>query len=296
MRPGFADEQKPFSIVDIECIPREPLATPNDASAILRSLFRLCLTYANEVIDAFRATGACYYAYNITAFDLPEDILIIAENREFLYRIPRIQTTPLEVSFITPAGQILALWSNNPVIKTQDRFLESARSHRAREQFAFAIVDLQTSFEVFVRNSLRLALTKQAVSSEEVVRRIDFPFRNVIEHELSGCLDTNLSFQTNSIISSWRANLYDVRNRIVHEGLLYVDERQANEAFSSYAAARKYLADLLVQKGFLTENGRVELRLFWPEGRTEESLRAADERLNNSPLLLPSKLPETPST
>ncbi len=144
-----------------------------------------------------------------------------------------------------------------PEIYTVDTFYESAKSALNREMFTNFIVDIQTSFEVFIRNTHRLILKKEGKTEEEIEKCSTYPFRNVIEQHLTSYLKEDLSFESNSNINEWYTKIYKVRNEIVHNGRQYVDGDEAYEAIDAYETARNYLSDLLQKEGYLTEKGKL---------------------------------------
>ncbi|WNQ09619.1 HEPN domain-containing protein [Paenibacillus aurantius] len=231
-----------------------------------RVLVLKCIEYINKFIDALRTCFGLDYLYNITIADLPQYLIIDLNGESCLYLTKPQEVLRKEILLSTEGmkrlGNTLHTWELYPEQFLVDKFFDSAKSHLYREQHLDAIIDLQTSFEIFIRNTHRLILTKQGVSTEEIEKVSSYAFRNVIEQHLAKQLGVDLRFNTLGPIKNWYEILYNLRNQIVHQGRTYVTGNEAYDAYDVYVAARNYISDALVAKGYLDHNGKVDLNLF----------------------------------
>jgi len=252
--------------LNITYFPNDDLGSEKDIKLILRSFIFNVIWYINRIIDAFRITFGLSYLRNITIFDLPTVIIIELNNEAIAYLTNTeflnedlLIITDTDLSKLTSTMTSMDIYTD---IFLVDNFYESGKSYLYREDYIRAIIDLQTSFEIFIRNTYRMILNVRGRSSEELDKASEIPFRNVIEQELSKYLKENLKFNTQGPIKEWRQNLYIPRNNIVHSGIANISGKQANLAVESYEKARNFISDLLIREGFLSKEGRVNLNLF----------------------------------
>lgn len=252
--------------IEIRFLPKEGLYSNIEKDELLRSAVLNFLEYINRFIDALRSCYGLDYIYNITIADLPEYLIIDLDGEGCLYltrpqEFLREEVT-LNAESMRIVGSTLATWDMYPDQFLVDKFFDSAKSHMYKEQMLNAVIDLQTSFEIFIRNTHRLILLKEGESQEEIERASSFPFRNVIERHIATALSVDLNFVNEGLINKWYKNLYVLRNQIVHQGRVHVSGNEVYDAYDAYVAVRNYLADCLVEKGYLSEEGKVDLELF----------------------------------
>lgn len=238
-------------------------------NAVVNSIY-----YLNRFIDALRSKLNIREISNFTITDLPSTIMIEYKNEGYVYVTNPVaditEYIEVEKDDIVRTLGLIKKWDDYPFIEVVDKFYAKAKHHLAREDFIFAIVELQTSFEVFIRNTHKLILIKDNATEEKIEQACDIPFRNVIEQHLAKALKVDLKFKEPGVIKNWYDNLYTVRNQIVHSGKSFIDGITAYNAYDSYVEARDYISDLLVKEGYLLENGMAELDLFIKNSRDSE--------------------------
>ena len=138
-----------------------------------------------------------------------------------------------------------------------DKFLSKAIHHLYTEEFLFAIIELQTSFESYIRMCHYLILVKKGESDEKIEKAKNYSFRNTIVHHIGKYLDIDLDFENNPVINKWYINLYSLRNKIVHSDLSYISGDEAYAAFDALDENINYLNELMVNKGFMEPDGKV---------------------------------------
>jgi hypothetical protein len=255
-----------YTVMNITLSPNDPQLEKIEADNLLRVCVINSLNYINHFLDAFRSASQLSYVKNITIVDLPMAMSVSIDEDLYLYVTgsPELigQDHILDNEIFIKTLNLMSTWDRHPEIAIQERFLESAKTLILREQFSSAIIELETSFEVFIRNTHRLILIKNETSEEEVIKLTKIPFRNVIEQHLSRHLKEDFSFSKEGPIRDWYENLYTKRNDIVHRGHYHVSLNEANLALEAYIKARNYISDCLQREGYLTENGMIDLSVF----------------------------------
>lgn len=247
--------------------------SPEDASdALLRQAVFHSIIYLNNFLDSFRLITNLNFIRNFSITDLPPVINIEIGKQRFLYI-----TTPTTIvnnakslnaenlSYVQ--GRINA-WGRNRYFEVIDKFLSKAIHHLYTEEFLFAIIELQTSFESYIRMCHNLILIKDGATDDKIEKAKHYPLKNTIINHIGKALDTDLDFQNNPIINKWYEKLYSLRNMIVHSGQSYISGDMAYEAYDSLDEAINYLNDLMVSKDYMELGGKViieELNRNTPE-------------------------------
>lgn len=261
-------EDKECTVVEIIFMPHEEMTKDVEIDEILKLTVVNSIHYLNVLFDALRINHNLNYIYNITIADLPLIITIEINDEEAFSYITKPQDvllTPLELGKddLRKFGGVMQLRDTHPEVFLVEKFYASARSRLYKEQMIEAIIDLQTSFEIFIRNTHKLILLKKNTSEVEVNNASNISFRNVVEDHIGRLLGENLNFNSSSgPINDWYKKLYIVRNEIVHQGRVEVSGNEAYEAHDAYVNARNYLADLLNNAGYLNANKKVDLNIF----------------------------------
>jgi Apea-like HEPN len=252
----------------------EGRGVPDQLEEKLRGVLFNCIGYVNEFLSSLRYAFDLNYIKEITVVDLPEYLTIEIDGEAYLYITAPLklieEREQLSSEALSKVQQVLATWEKYPEFGLVERFYSSAKHSMSSENFISAIIELQTSFEIFCRNTIRLIINKDGekfnkhpneVKNElEKIRNI--PFRNLIEHNLSKKLGERLNFDNHPVVNNWYQKLYKVRNDIVHSGRFFVKNEEAQEAYDSYIQIRNYITSLLVKKSYLDARGTVDLKPF----------------------------------
>lgn len=228
----------------------------------------------NDFLSALRFTHELNYIKTISIYDLPDQLPIEVDGETYLYITSPMKLIEereiLHANDLKVVQQMRATWDKHPEIALVDRFYSNSKHSLASENFLSAIIELQTSFEIFIRNTMRLIITldgnKQNKPKKEIEKEINnkrnIVFRNLIEHHLSKKLGENLNFDNHKEVNEWYKKLYKLRNDIVHSGKYYVTNNEAQEAYDSYVKLRNYISTRLVEKKYLSKEGNVNLKIF----------------------------------
>ncbi|MFY0544155.1 hypothetical protein [Brevibacillus sp. H7] len=256
------------TVVKIDYMPHESITKGLQKDELLRLTVVDSIDFLNLFFDALRINHGLSHVRNITIADLPVTFSIVINDEEafeYLSR-PHDVITPssqLSLEDLSKVGSSLQMWDAYPEVFLFEKFFATAKSHLHREQMIEAIIDLQTSFEIFIRNTHKLLLLHKNASEEEIYRAQSIPFRNVVEDHIGRMLEANLKFnETTGPISVWYEKLYKVRNEIVHSGRVHISGNEAYDAFDAYVNARNYIADLLLDAGLMNSNHKVDLSIF----------------------------------
>lgn len=267
----------------MEYYPNKPFKDEADINNIFHYAVVNSVQYLNNFIDALRSVLNDREISNFTITDLPETINIEYKGKNCVYVTNPVKEMgdECEVSeeMIKNALKAMATWDMYPNIEIVEKFYDKAKYHLAKEDFVFSIVELQTSFEAFIRNTYRLILIKKEESIEKIEMAHKIPFRNLIEQNLAKALKTNLNFDVEGSIKNWHDNLYSLRNQIVHSGRLGISGNDAYKAYDSYVEVRNYISNLLVKEGYLSEDGKIDLRLFVKNSRENVDYDLLHKRL-----------------
>jgi|GEM_PF-3374176 len=252
----------------------DDIDAPAEVENLLRGILYNCLGYINEFLAAIRFTLDLNYVKDITVYDLPDYLHIEVDGNIYLYITSPMKL--IEEREILPsdklhfAQKMLATWEKYPEFALVDRFYSNAKHSIETENFLSAIIELQTSFEIFIRNTMRLIITVDGQKQNRPQKEIDIEikkkrhiaFRNLVEQHLSKKLKEKLDFYKHPVVNKWYNSLYKIRNEIVHSGKYFVTNEEAQAAYDSYVEVRNYISDKLVEKKYLSEKGNVNLKLF----------------------------------
>lgn len=228
----------------------------------MREAFMSSLYYLNRVIDSVRSAYNLNHLNNVYIGDLQEGIIISINDKPYFYVFSQhvLSDQIDDISDLGPVLENLQLIDKSPEIALVEKFFSSAKSWMHREDFVRAIIDLQTSFEIYIRNSYRLILIQTNVDDEVIKTRLKDNLKNIIEIHLSRKLDIDLAYLSGA--KKWFDNLYLIRNEIVHEGRYEVSGDEMYLAYDAYVELRNLIADSLVEKGYLSKEGKINLKLF----------------------------------
>ncbi|MED3997805.1 HEPN domain-containing protein [Peribacillus frigoritolerans] len=271
---------------------------PAEVENLLRGIIYNCLSYVNDFLTSIRFTLDLNYVKDITVYDLPDYLPIEVDGNTYLYITSPMKL--IEESEILPskklqlAQKMMATWEKYPEVALVDRFYSSAKHSIETENFLSAIIELQTSFEIFIRNTMRLVVKidgqrqnrPQKEIEKEIEEKKNIAFRNLIEQHLSRKLGEKLDFFKHPVIYKWYKHLYKIRNDIVHSGKYFVTNEEAQAAYDSYVEVRNYIADKLVEKKYLSKNGNVDLKLFeevYSNPKKHKEIRQKLEKYNLVP-------------
>lgn len=277
------------SKLSIKCVANEELESYSGTEHFLYIFMVQLIKYVNHFIMATKIEYHIPYLRSITVTDLASPLVIVVDNMPKLYMTATLESLGLEkfidAEKLAKIGSRMTSMELHPTLSAVDEFYQSSIAFWYQENFAAAIVNLETSFEIFVRNAMRLILLKEGANEEEITKYNNCPFRNVIEQHLSKYLHTELSFEKNPIINQWYEHVYSPRNSFVHSGDSRIYGNEVYTAMQSYAEARNYLSDLLSDNGYLDKEKRLNRNVFPAELTTTKEPELVISRLQKEGLL-----------
>lgn len=165
-----SETQYELTTIKVEYSPNKSQKKETDVNCIFHYAVVNSLCYINRFLDAFRNTFESRDIHNITITDLPTTIPIEYDGEYYEYVTYPLEEVREEYEVdkegVCKVLKILSTWDAYPEIETVGRFFDLARYHLAKEQFAYAIIELQTSFEVFIRNYISDCLSKEGYLNE----------------------------------------------------------------------------------------------------------------------------------
>ena len=234
-----------------------------EVDEITASAFLNCLIFMNNYIDAYRLANKVAHLKNFNISDLPPVMLMEMGDSQVLYTLPQFSTITGTEMGTKEMSQLaiekFMVWRQHRPFEIIDRFHSKAVHHLYTEEFIFAIIELQTSFEAYIRLCQHVILAKQDADEIEVERKLGMPLKNAIQHHLSTGLREDLNYETNSVMAKWNKTLYRLRNEIVHSGLNYISGNEAYEAFDAYQSCINYLSNLMVREKLITQDKMVNI-------------------------------------
>lgn len=255
---GFEDI--PSTTILIEYFPEMPekgnLSDP-------RSAFANCFIFLNNFIDVYRFVNGLEQIKNFTILDLPPYIIMNIDGADVLYTLPQffelVSKPETSTEMVDKALSQLNLWRLRQPLEVIDKFLSKAIHHIYNEEYVFAIIELQTSFESYIRLCQHIILEKEGASEEDIEKSMMFPLKNTIEQYLAKGLNENLKIGRNEIMTKWHNTLYKNRNDIVHSGLSYITGDEVYSSYYAYQVAVNYLSDLMVREKLITPEKKVNI-------------------------------------
>lgn len=228
-----------------------------------KEAFIACLLFINQYLDAYRLANNIEFISNFTIPDLPPYIIMIIGDDTIGYTLPHLTkvagiSTPSK-DMTKLATEKIMVWDAYRRFGVIDKFRSKAIYHLYTEEFMFAIIELQTSFEAYIRMCQHLILQKQNLPEAEIEKYLLFPLKNTIEQHLAKALKENLDFKTNMHISKWNLCLYKLRNEIIHTGRMVFFGNEGYEAYDSYQEVINYLSDLMVREKLISADKNIDV-------------------------------------
>jgi hypothetical protein len=267
------------------------LDIPSDTEvteALIKMAFKNGLDYLNRFIDALRLAVEASKIYNITVAHLPDEIDVLIEGK-YLYLYSTFiedelsNTKDLSSEVCSEILANMKQWDMFPEIMVVERFFQNAKTFLMRDQFSYAVIEFQTSFELFLRNSYRYILNIKSTPIEEVEKLVSIRnLKAIITDKLGPILNVDLSYVKPGPMKEWNENLYILRNNIVHNGKFEITREQALKAQDAYVNARNYIVDCMVSSSFMDSNRKVKLSVFKPSIANKELEDKINARLFES--------------
>ncbi len=132
----------------------------------------------------------------------------------------------------------------------------SAQSQLRRRNYHIAVTEAETAFEVYVARRLVEILVSRGALRNDVLPRLEDPRQlgllgqrlraldvAVAQYRVTQGLTSVPQFVSSTAHSDWRRNLYDLRNRVVHEGWRDVTFDQGKQGIAACKSAIKALEE-----------------------------------------------------
>lgn len=270
MSEGMSQHFYEHSLLSITLGIDKPIPGGDDRLEHFRYFMSWTIKYVNTIVAAFRRHISYANVRPISVVDMPLTLQVRYDSEESVYiSNPHLLfdqwVAEIETEQLQRIGSTLATWNKYPDQSLPDQLFDLAQGNLFREDFSAAIIQLQTSFEVFVDNCLRLGWMRRGLDEETISKRLENTlFKKKLQTHLSELTGLSLDFSSLQCkeLLDWHQKLYMVRNRIVHEGKAISDRSTGFEALGAYIAFRNLLATQLAKAGILSEGGNVNLGIF----------------------------------
>ena len=223
----------------------------------VKEIIRILLDYLNNILLSYRYETENTHIRPVDLFNLPQILIVKYNQGNVLYLLRPLPIDIKDIKFVKirdifPVNTI-TLWENYPQIASVEKYFELAKHNALSENLRTAIIDLQTSFEIFVRWMLKIIYTKNNIET------------NVTEIKMMNVMNSLGDYlhidKNHNSLKLWRKNIYDVRNDIVHEGSFDLTNVNVIKAVNIYIEARNYIRDAMVDKKYLEEGGVAKLHV-----------------------------------
>lgn len=234
----------------------------------LQSIIRSGLTIINEILAALIATKEFMHMLPINMGDLPMMVPVDIDDKmqPFItdpYKLYDHNFSCYEDEDIDNVILVLKKWKEPADLTEVNRLYYLGKQSIINSQYITGVIELQTSFEIYVNKIIRAILQYKGYSASDISKTIETTnFRRKIESLLSKHLEIDLSPKSNEIVREWKECLYDLRNQIVHEGRLNLNQPAGNKALSSFLEIYNYLAELVKSKYSSIQIKPVELGIL----------------------------------
>jgi hypothetical protein len=246
------------------------------------------IIYLNNFIDSFRLVNNLNFIKNFTITDLPPIINIDIDGENYSYvTTPTsiLQDKSYNLELLNKTLERFNIWSKHRYFEVIDKFLSKAIYHLYAEDFVAAIIELQTSFECFIRLCHNLILIHQNADEAKIEAAKEYPLKNTLIDHIGKALDEDFDFIRNPLVNGWYENLYKLRNRIVHSGYCYVSGNEGYLAYESLEKIVSYINNLMVMKGFMEIGGNVEINKLNKNTQEDVDFNAVIDRLKEKGLI-----------
>jgi hypothetical protein len=164
--------------------------------------------------------------------------------------IPSYPTSLTPEQLAAFAGAVQGLTLEHPFLRGKDLELTAFRQAYALDDLTSAIISFQTAMESTLFELWHLTMVDSGMTRSEIDAEIqsDMPFKTLLTSKLPSVLGGRWDIQAeNTPVGAYWRDLYSLRNRVVHSGMI-VQEWQLNNARSAYDALINYVAGRLLPK------------------------------------------------
>lgn len=198
----------------------------------------------NRVLEVYRFTTGEFHVDNIPMNELWEyEVMNTNEDGTFTSPIECRRVLPLGYS-VTPARTVpipdnaKAFMRDGTELPVPRLLLLNAKREKLLENYRLAVVEAETAFESLVDQTVAQHYRNQGFSEAEIENKLRAPLVNLISHHIPRCCGQQ--FEETPAHVSWRNDLYQLRNDIVHDGAS-ANVNQAERALDAAEAAMKWV-------------------------------------------------------
>jgi hypothetical protein len=273
------------------------ILTPDDSLQLednekdeIQQLVHFSIYVVNGLLNGLRAASEIMHIEPIVLNNLPGILNCVFKNKKIQYSTNATKLYDENNTFLNDKDclkslKILNIWSNFPSIEIPNSKFYSSKSYIINSRFIDGILELQTSFEIYVSTCIHIILDIKNIDRNEqfeIIKKISF--RNRIENFLSKELKIDLSFKNNQFVINYNHYLYRIRNMIIHNGLNYYTRDESIDALRSYIELYNYIGNSMLENKFISKFIDADFN-FFTRAPKEEVLKKGAEYIFDSKII-----------
>ncbi len=221
---------------------------------IIQELVHIAIEYVNSIIQAFRAVSDIMHIKPIVITDLPMTIPIVVDNHIRMYvthpnKLYDDNVGNINNKQVTEMFLIIKDWQDKKGIKYPNEYFFQAKTDIVGGRHRDGIINLQTSFEIYINKVLRNGYNVMNLPDTEIDRLIDeVSFANKVKQELKKTLIDKFDPEKCNEYNNWKNYLYNKRNEIVHKGLRELTKNDGYNALKAYCEFYNYIGKFIIKK------------------------------------------------
>jgi hypothetical protein len=200
------------------------------------------------------------------------DVYRVTTDEFFIDTLPKSELLTLEVHTVTDQGAIspvaahverfgtaLTIARSTPIPAEAKTFFANglempmhrvlflnARREQILENYRLSVVEAETAFEVLVDEVVSQFYKNQRQTNTEVSNKLKAGLENLLKDHIPQCCGQ--PFIDSDVHGAWNSDLYNLRNRVVHDGASVTGD-QATKALDAGARALEWLTSNGINSG-----------------------------------------------
>ncbi len=243
-----------FTLVEVEFPAFENKKMSDFSEAQIQRFVHLGIYEINSILAALVAEKEIMHLVPIGITDLPMLIPVEIGGQITMYvtdpgKLHDHNFESFTEENFTNSIEILRRWNDKLDLSRVNEHFFLGKQKLANSQYKMGIIDLQTSFEIYVNKLLRNILKIQQRNDAEIDEIIEEnTLKPKLERHIGKNVDADLSYTKNEFVIRWKNDLYDLRNRLIHEGIVPLDRDECLRAMKSLIELYNHIAEVVERK------------------------------------------------
>jgi hypothetical protein len=232
---------------------------PTERRSDTYEVVNVALMILNRFISHYRFETEYFFTPNVRIEDFPE-VEIYALAHRPLYKMSELRSH-LQMHDVKMQSwkmfPLYAVQGHMPLMSNEQRdrivsrinfggevptstaLILSANKHLEEGNYRQAIIDIQTAFEVKIKDSVEIQLITQGKPADEIDGVLECGIVNLLKDHYPRCPKAKPFLPDSDEYKKWKW-AYGIRNALTHSGST-VSEQEANTAFGCYHSTFRYL-------------------------------------------------------